>query len=246
LWKKSPKKEKKMTKNHLKRLNAPKTWGIKRKESRFVTRPKPGPHSFKEGISLNLILKELLNYADTTKDVKRILSNKDVLVDGKPRKDHRFLAGLMDIISLPKKKEYFKILLNKKGKLELNPIKENYTGLKFCKIKEKSFVGKKVQLNLHDGRNILVDKDSYKVGDTLVLEVPKQKIKEHLKLEQKSFVYLIGGRHIGETGIIEDIKGKNIVYKKDSGEVYETLKRYAFVIEKTKPITQTKSENKLK
>ena len=34
-----------MVKNHLKRLAAPKTWGIKRKELVWITRPMPGAQS---------------------------------------------------------------------------------------------------------------------------------------------------------------------------------------------------------
>lgn len=231
-----------MTKDHLKRLNAPKTWKIKRKQAKFVTRPKPGTHSFKEGMPLNLVIRDILKYGDITKEVKHILSNKAVLVDGKVRKDHRFLVGLMDIVSIPKKKEHFRILFNEKGKIELIPIKEKEANTKLCKIRGKSFVRKKVQLNLHDGRNVLVEKDSYKVGDTIILEVPKQKMVEHLKLEPKTLIYLVGGRHIGEIGTAEDIKGRNIVYKRESGEVYETLKKYAFVIGKTKSFISLKNE----
>ena len=50
-----------MVKNHLKTLNAPKTWAIKRKENTFVTKPQPGSHSYKLGFSINHILKSELN-----------------------------------------------------------------------------------------------------------------------------------------------------------------------------------------
>jgi len=39
---------------------------------------------------------------------------------------------------------------------------------KLCRIQNKTIVkGKKVQLNLHDGKNKLVEKDEYKTGDVL-------------------------------------------------------------------------------
>ena len=47
-----------MVKNHLKRLNMPKSWQIKRKIIRWVTRPSPGAHNLDFGISLNTLLKE--------------------------------------------------------------------------------------------------------------------------------------------------------------------------------------------
>ncbi|NQV08595.1 30S ribosomal protein S4e [Candidatus Woesearchaeota archaeon] len=233
-----------MPKNHLKTLNAPKTWAIKRKKNVFITRPKPGAHSFKEGMPLNVLIRDILEYTDTKKEVKHILMNKDILVDGKPRKDHRILVGLMDVVSFPKKKEHLRLLFNKKGKIDVVKIKENESNIKICKIKGKTIVKKgKIQLNLHDGKNILINKNDYKVGDSLVLELPALKIKEHLKLESKSTIYLTGGRHIAETGVIEDIKGENIVYKSESGEVYKTLKDYAFVVGKTKSLIELENKN---
>lgn len=228
-----------MTKSHLKRLKAEKSWKIKRKKDKFITRPKPGAHSFAEGIPLGVILKELLEYAKTTKEIKHILYNKEVLVDGKIRKDHRYLAGFMDMISVPKKKEHFRILFNNKGHLYLKQVKDNETKFKLCKISGKRIlIKKKMQISFHDGRTMLVDKDSFKVGDTLIIELPKQKIKEHLKLEPKAQIYLFSGRHVGGSGTLENIRGKYITFKNKKGDVFETLKKYVFVIGKNKPVVE--------
>jgi len=61
-------------------------------------------------------------------------------------------------------------------------------------------------------------------------------INTHIKLEKGSTIFLIGGKHLGETGTIEDITGNKIIYKIKSNEVFETLKKYAFVIGIDKPI----------
>ncbi len=226
-----------MVKRHLKRLVAPKSWKIKRKGITFVTRPRPGMHSKKNSISLNLVLRDMLGYAKTTRDVKVILSKGGVLVDGKQRKDHRFAVGVMDLIEIAKTKECFRVLLNKKGNISLVKIKPDETKMKLCKIVGKAVIKKgKIQLNLNDGKNIIIDKNNYKTGDTLVVEVPEQKIKEHLKFEKGSFVYLSGGKHKGESGVIDEIKDSIIRVKPESGEIFETSKKLAFVIGKEKPI----------
>ena len=226
-----------MAKKHLKRLVAPKSWKIKRKGIVFVTRPKPGMHSKKNSISLNLVLRDMLKYAKTTRDVKVILSKGDVLVDGKQRKDHRFSVGVMDLIEIPKIKDCFRVLLNKKGNISLVKLKPDEAKIKLCKVVGKTIIKKgKMQVNLNDGKNILVDKNDYKTGDTLVVEVPEHKIKEHLKFEKSAFVYLSGGKHKGESGIIEEIKNSIIKVKPESGESFETSKRFAFVIGREKPI----------
>jgi len=68
------------------------------------------------------------------------------------------------------------------------------------------------------------------------LDVLKNTIKEHLRLEPKVTVYMIGGKHAGDVGKLDGIKGRMITYKSASGEVFETLKTYAFVVGNEKPI----------
>ncbi len=223
-----------MVRNHLKRLAVPRVWPIKRKENTFIVKPNPGAHSLKLGMSLGVFIRDILKYAKTTKEVKKILQNKDILVDGIRRKEHRFIVGLMDVISIPELKKYYRVILDKKGKIVLIDIKKDDASIKPCRITGKNKVKGKVQLNLFDGRNILVDKDDYKVNDTIIISLPTQEIKKCIKLDKKGTVFLIGGKHVGETGIVEDIIADKIRYKSKDG-VFETLKRYAFAIGKEKP-----------
>ena len=68
-------------KDHLKRLASPKSWPIKKKGIKWVKRPFPGPHSFKLGLPITIVLREMLCYAKTLKEVRSILNNKEILVD---------------------------------------------------------------------------------------------------------------------------------------------------------------------
>ena len=54
-----------MIKKHQKRLTAPKTWPIKRKGIKFITRPNPGK-KFEYSISLNTVLKDFIKKTNTT------------------------------------------------------------------------------------------------------------------------------------------------------------------------------------
>jgi small subunit ribosomal protein S4e len=220
---------------HLSRLAMPKTWQIKRKGIKYISRPLPGTHSMDRSIPLNLVFKNLLNYARTDKEVKHILNNQEIFVDGIRRKNPRFAIGVMDILSIPKLDKYFRVLLTQKGKLRLLAIEEKEANIKLCRIKNKTPVKKKLQLNLGDGRNILVEKGEFKVRDTIVIEVPSQKIKEVLKLEKGNLVYLIGGKHIGEVGTIEDVKKNKLIYKREK-KLFETNISFAFVVGKKDPI----------
>jgi len=224
-----------MTKNHLKRVCSPRTWKIKRKASTFITRPMPGAHPLLMGMPLNLIVRDMLNLAHTTREVKKILQERNVLVDGIRRKNARLMVGLMDVVSFPDIKKQFRILFSRKGYLQPVEIDKEESNLKPSKIIGKRRYRGKYQISLDDGKNLLVDKNSYKRGDTVVLDIPKQQIKEHLPLERNMHIYLIGGKHIGDSGVVQDIQGEKIRYKSNKGDVYETLKEYAFVIGKDKP-----------
>src|SRR3989344_4386394 len=124
------------------------------------------------------------------------------------------------------------IKIDGKGRKEVVKIKHDEAKSKPAKIVGKTMVKGKLQLNLYDGKNITADKSDYKVGDSVLLSLPEQKIMKHLKLEKKAAILLTGGKHIGETGHVEDISGTKIIYKDAKGEVVETSKEYAFVIHK--------------
>ncbi|MFC1690963.1 30S ribosomal protein S4e [Nanoarchaeota archaeon] len=225
-----------MPKRHLKRLNMPRTWEIKRKVSTFITRPHPGAHKLEHGMPLGIVIKELLGLAKTTKEVKDILNNKELLVDGKRRKDQKSLVGLMDIITIPQLKKSYRMILDNRGKLKTIEIADNEVNLKLCKVMSKTLLrGKKIQLNLGSNRNIIIEKDEYTVGDTVVIGLPDQKINKVLKLEKGASIYLIGGKHLGSTGSIENIEGNMITFRTPEKEVYQTFKKFLFVVGKDKP-----------
>ena len=222
-----------MGKNHLKRLAAPKTWQIERKVAKFIAKSRPGPHRLDLSMPLGIIIKEILKQADTTGEVKKILNSNEIKIDGVVRKDFRFPVGVFDTLEFTNVGEHFRVILDKKG-IGLIKINKEDSSMKPCKITGKTMVKGKLQLNLYDGKTILVDKDYYKVGDTVVLSLPENKIGKHLKLEKKSAIILIGGKHIGETGNVDAIVENRIIYKDDKNELVETLKDYAFVVEDTK------------
>jgi len=225
-----------MAKQHLKRMFSPVSWGLKKKESVFVIRPYPGAHPLKLGMAITLILKKL-DLAKTTREAKKILTQKEILVDGRRVKDTKFCIGFMDILSLKDIKEDFRILLDEKGRLVPIKISDKEKSQKLCKLIGKSKVkGGKIQLNFSDSRNLLVDKEDYKVGDSLLLEVPSQKILQHFPLAKNMTIYLVGGKHRGTVGIIEEIQNENIIIKDKQNNKIETSKQFAFVIGKEKEV----------
>ncbi len=227
-------------KSHLKRHFAPKAWPIKKKESKFITRAEPGPHSNKKSAPLNVILRDVLHLSSTTRESKNILNKKEVLVDGIRRKSHKFPVGLFDVVSFPELDKSYRVVLNNKGKIVLIAISKQESSIKPCKIANKTPLKGKVQLNLNDGKNIIVEKSGHRTGDTVLIEIPKLTVKKHLNFKKNVLIYLTGGRHISETGKVKDIVGNRIMYTGENGDTVETLKKYAFVIGEDKESIKVK------
>jgi small subunit ribosomal protein S4e len=222
--------------SHLKRYIAPNSWKIKRKKFKYISKSKPGPHNAKRSQPLNVLLRDTLKIAMTNREVKYMLENKEVLVDGKRRKEKRFPVGLFDVISFPEMGEHLRIYLDKKGKLSTVKIPENECKSKICRIIGKKALKGKIQLSLHDGRNILTDQKDLFVGDCVLITFDKKdSIKSKVPLEKGSAIFLVGGKHIGQIGIVEDIIVNRILYKSENGDIVETLKKYAFAVGKGKP-----------
>lgn len=224
-----------MVKKHLKRHATPKTWQIKRKGITFITRPNPGAHSMGTGISMNLLLK-VMGHAKTTMEVKRLLQSREVLVDGKRVTDQRFMAGLMDVVSIPSTGKNYRIVLGKGGKITFIEIDSKESMLKPCKVTGKTMIkGGKLQINLFDGKNIISEKGDCLRGDTLVIEMPKNTVKEKISLEKGAYILLTAGKHIADRGVVEGVQKNKVIYKSESGKTTTTLREYAFAIGREKP-----------
>jgi small subunit ribosomal protein S4e len=225
---------------HLKRLAAPRVLRVPRKERVLTIRAAPGPHPFEQAIPLGLLVRDYLKLCDTYKEARKIVSNGDILVDGVKRKNHKFPCGMMDVVSIPKMRRNVRILYNRNGKLTLVPISESDAEWKLCRIQNKTILkGKKIQLNLHDGKNKLIEKDEYKTGDVLKIMFKENKIDDIYKFDKGTISMVIGGTHVGEIASIEEIQivassKPNLVNLKGEKE-FSTIAEYVFPIGKNKP-----------
>jgi len=217
-----------MVKNHQKRITAPKSWKINRKANVFITKPNPGSHSLAFGIPFVALVRDQLHFAKTMKEVRDIIHNQTVLLDGKKVRDHKQIVGLMDVVTLNKK--HFRIVLTPLGKLVPLEISESESKSKVSKIKGKSSVKKQIQINLFDGKNVLVDKAPQKVGDSVIFDFTSNKIGDTLSFSKGACILLTGGKHIGVIGTVEEIKENVLIFKNEAGIVFETTKKHAYVV----------------
>ncbi len=225
----------------MKRIAAPKAWKIARKESKWIIKPRPGPHTLETSIPLGVLVRDILGLAKTAREAKVIIKQGKIKVDGKVRKDLKFPVGFMDTISVPGIDKYYRIVYDKLGRLGAIEIDRKEANKKLVRVVNKTAAkGRKIQINLHDGRNILVEKTDAKTGDSLLIRVPDQNIEKIIKLEEGSIAYIVGGGHTGEMAKVKEIVPGTItrppLVKLVSDETeFLTDKQNVFVVGKEKP-----------
>jgi small subunit ribosomal protein S4e len=189
----------------VKRQLAPTFWDIKRKESQFVLRVKPGPHPKDKAYPLGMVLRDVLKVTSTMHESERVLNEGKIKVDGVVRRDANLAVGLMDVVELATGQAHRMV---PKGSLLLSsiPINDTEKGTKLVKVTSKTTIaGKKIQYGFHDGKTLISDQ-KLKVGDSCIIELPEVKIKDHIAFEKGSTALIITGENAGGIGKIEDIR----------------------------------------
>ncbi len=240
------------TSTGLKRKPAPRFWPIHRKEVTWVVKPSAGPHSSDQCLPLAVVLRDILKIAGTRKEAKMIVSQGKVRVDGKVRRRDDFPIGLIDVLSMPEIEKSYRVLPSAKG-LILQPINEDEAKFKLCRIENKKVVTKgNVLLNLHDGSNIMLkiadpknpQEDTYEALDTIRVSLPEKQITDHIRMKEKNFAVITGGKNIGKCGRIVEIekaegkKRRNALstIEDEKGNKYQTVLNFIFVLGETQSL----------
>ena len=206
---------------HLKRLKAPKKWMLSKLGGIWAPNPKSGPHKKLDSFPLILILRNKLNYALNSREVIQILQKKEVKIDGKIRIEKNYPTGIMDIITIDKTKENFRVLYDKIGRFTLQRISTNESSFKLCKVlKLKKGSGSIPFLVTHDGRTIGFPDPLIKINDSIIFDLLEKKIIDFIKFGIGTLCIVTGGSNIGKIGVItnkEQNQGiSSIVQLKDS------------------------------
>lgn len=191
----------------VKRQAAPSFWKIRRKHGQFVVRARPGPHPNAVCYPLGILLRDVLRVGQTMDEVKGILNDGKVSVDGVVRRSIGWPVGLMDTIELIPLSQTFRLL--PKNRNLLVPVlltKQAETSLKLLRVTlKKTIKGNKTQYGFHDGNSWVVT-EQYSVGDTCLVNLSNRQIKSHLILKKDSVVLVTKGENAGAIGKIEEIR----------------------------------------
>ncbi|GBE20454.1 MAG TPA: hypothetical protein ENG87_04375 [Candidatus Pacearchaeota archaeon] len=207
-----------------KRQKVPKRWPIHRKGTAYVVKANFNPQ---RGVPVLIILRDILKLTQTRKELKKAINSKNILLNNKVLMDEKNTALLFDIITIVPSKKNYRVELSEKGKFEIKEIKDTGSNKKIAKIINKKILkGKKIQLNLSDGRNFLSD-IKCNVNDSVSINLKDRKIEKCLPLKEKAKAIVFRGKHAGKNGVIKelDIKKKIVKLDVDEKEVNVLIKQ---------------------
>ena len=160
----------------------------------------------------------------------------------------------MDVISIDKTNERFRLLLDTKGRFTVHRLKDaEEAKFKLCKI-TKMFVGQKgIPFAVtHDGRTLRYPNPDVRLGDTVKIDLTTGAATEVLHLDLGSLAMITGGKNKGRVGVIEHKERHpgsfDIVHVKDAaGHPFATRGSNVFVIGRAgKPMISLPRQNGIK
>jgi len=220
----------------MKRMAAPSAWMLDKLTGVWAPKPSPGPHKQRECLPLIVLLRNRLKYALNQQEAKTILVQRLVKVDGKIKTEHTYPAGLMDVITIEKTKEHFRLLYDTKGRFSVHKISKDEAGYKLCRVMKVAKGPKGVNYCItHDGRTVRFPNPEVKAFDTIRLDLQTGEIQDYAKFTHGNVCMIMGGNNIGRVGILEHREKHpgsfEIVHLKDSeGHKFATRLQNVMVI----------------
>ncbi|PWN20286.1 putative ribosomal protein S4.e, cytosolic [Microstroma glucosiphilum] len=188
---------------HMKRLAAPSSWMLDKLGGTYAPRPSNGPHKTRESLPLVILLRNRLKYALTGREVIAITAQRLIKVDNKVRTEPTYPTGLMDVVSIEKSGESFRILYDVKGRFVVHRITGEEASYKLLKVRKAQLGAKGVPLIVtHDGRTIRYPDPLIRVGDTVRFNIETGKLEEHIHLDTGITCMVTGGRNQGRVGTL--------------------------------------------
>jgi len=142
----------------------------------------------------------------------------------------------MDVVTIDKTGENFRMLLDVKGRFQAVRIDEKEAQFKLCKVVRKRLGKNKIPyIVTHDGRTIRYPHPDIKQNDSVKLNLDTNEVDGVIKFDNGATVFVSGGNNIGRVGVLSSIESHpgsyDIAHVKDSqGRSFATRKDNIFII----------------
>ncbi|MBU0907592.1 MAG: KOW motif-containing protein [Nanoarchaeota archaeon] len=206
---------------HQTRAQVSKKIPIARKGTKYVARPLGDREN---SVPIVIAVRDMLHLAKTAKEVRKMIQQKLLKINGKEAKDYRDSIRLLSLFEADKT---YILTLDPTRRFVLEETKQKERP---CKVVNKKVLkGKKIQLNLHDGSNILSDNKKINTQDTIYLDA-ESKIKKHLSFDKGRACLITRGRFIGQKGIVEKAEKNKVLVKIKNLDVETNLDKTGVIL----------------
>lgn len=205
----------------MKRIQCPKNWYLNKLTGVWAPRPSTGPHKMRECLPLALILRNRLKLALNYHETKMMCMQRMIQIDGKMRTDNRYPVGFMDVLTIQKANDHYRLLYDTKGRFTIHKIHEKEAVYKLCRV-NKIAVGAKgcAYMVTHDGRTLRFPDPEIKTNDTIQLECETGKVLRHVKFASGNVCMVKSGNNVGRVGLLGHVEKHpgtfNIAHLKDT------------------------------
>ena len=182
---------------------------------------KPQHRSLRCGLCFSWSTKQKRHpqYALTRGEAMMITKQRLIRVDGRVRCDPKTPVGFMDMITIEKTGDKFRVMYDVKGRFITQKVTD--ATKKLLKVKRVSTAVNGVPvLSTHDGRTIRYPDPLISSGDTIVFDLAENKIVDFVKFKPGVLVMITGGANTGRCGEVVDVERHpgsfNIVHIKDA------------------------------
>jgi small subunit ribosomal protein S4e len=219
-------------------MTAPDAWQIARKASKYTISTAHGPHNA-SALPIGIWIRDHMKLAQNTKEVRKILHERNVILNGRVVTDEHIGIDVFDIISFPKSDRHYLILVDGKGRQTQYEITAEAAKMQLVKVAGKTTItGGKTQINLTSGANFIGD-NSCRGKDSLVIGLEGDDrfiVQQHFPFAVGNMAVVIGGKHTMKTGkiveiIVQQSSIPNRVLLEDAdGVQFETIEDYIYMI----------------
>jgi small subunit ribosomal protein S4e len=191
----------------------------------------------------------MLKLAGNAREVKYLINNDQIYVNGKKVKSYKLPVGLFDCVSFPSQDKYFRMTLNRRGKLAFVSIEKKEANKFIFQVEGKRLLsGARVQLNMNSGMNIILpykEHSKYALGQSLLTTYPPLEIVEIFPVKEKAKVFVLSGRHLGKIAEIKEVheNGKEVVLE-EAGEEFQVKTKSFIVVGMEKPVIRLSQSDK--
>ncbi len=193
---------------HQTRIHSTTKLPIERKGTKYIAR---ASSHINNSVPVVIAVRDMLKLARTAKEVRGMIKNKALKINGRQVEDYRESIRLFNVFEAGKP---YELSLLETKKFFFQPA--SHKDARLCKVVSKKLLkGNTIQLNLHDGTNVL-SKDKITVNDSIYLGLDG-KIKKHIPLSKDKESLVISGRYMGKTVKIDSIKDGKVSIKVNGG-----------------------------